>query len=249
MTELFTGCVLPALVSLICWLFWSRFVFRGMKSHPRLGAWAISSSLLLGFVSGYAFLKIAPWSVSSHWHWMPYCLIYVALILPVAQLFRDRSLVLTWISSAILFVPVAYLLTPKWELELPAGYYIAMIVMLMSVVAMCFGNPKSVSKAEPVSEVAEGGEKGNEDEREARTLLARQAWGHAFVMAATALATIVLVFLSGSLRFTQLMMLGASCFAAVVWSSSFRAQIGLAGAWFATLIVGMLYVAQVNSFS
>ena len=191
-------------------------------------------ALVGGFTVGYALLGLGQWSPKFFWHWLPYV---VLATLPVGPLLAGvgRQRVAGWVLMLGVVLWGGWLLVPTWE-HLEPSRATHMVVWMPAVIAPAsllapWDGNRHENKAPP--------------ERLPATLFVT-------ILTATMFFAVAIIFLSGSLRFSQLAgaafaaMLGVML--AVVLDRKGYGSSGIV-APFSILLGGLLLIARVDSHS
>jgi len=185
--------------------------------------WAASSGLLVGFQLGYWLLALGPSAPTAHWHWLPYLLTLPSVIGPVSRA-RGVRLVERTLLYALVTGGAVWVLVPTWPDLQPARP--AQIILWTACLVML------ASLFELLVDRLRGAS--------VPLLLA-------LIMACGA----IVLALSGSLRFAQILGAGSGALAGITIVQWFRAATGLEGLslTYAMLLGGALLIGRVNSFS
>ncbi len=219
LSDLLYGGVVPVLVAGVSCWLVQRSLPRDLGER-----YAATVAILAGFLTGYALLALAPWTPTAHWHWLPYALLGASVAGPIACAGSVR-----WFERIFLNIAVAtvagWLLVPTWEDLAPSRpvHVIAVVVCMTALAALL----------EPLARRMPG------------PLLPVILW-------LTMTAAAVVLALSGSLRFAQIgVAAAAACFGIMLVACSRRDTNSIAGIGlpFAVIIVGLLLIGRVNSFS
>ena len=195
---------------------------------------AATTALVGGFTLGYALLGLGQWSPRFFWHWLPYV---VLMALPVGPLLAGagKQRVVGVVLMLCVAIVGGWLLVPTWpHLEPPRAVY--MFVWIPAICVLAFSlDPLTRSRME--------------DELPRNNLPKGLLVG---TLTASMFLAVIIIFLSGSLRFTQLAGAGAAAMLgiamAVVISRKKYGVDGIAPA-FSLLIGGLLLIAFVDSHS
>ena len=231
LSDLLLGCVVPATASLMLWLLGQFLLLRRTHSsgevQPANYALLTIFSLLAGLLLGYGLLGVAPWIPKFHWHYWPYTLLTSCVIAAAAQFCSDKHAlkVLLVVSTAI---PVAWFLVPTWpDLQPSRMVYLVATVVFLTLVTFSYDRNFTRAKESNRGEIN---------------------YLH-LGLTASQISLVVLIFLSGSLRFTQLAMLAASCVIALQLIPKARCFFDTTAFPICAMQVGLLLVAEVHSFS
>lgn len=186
--------------------------------------WPASLAIAAGFAAGYALLKLAPWQATSHWHWTPHALFLAALLGPVATA-KGISLVERILIYAAAIWIAAWFVVPTYA-DLEPSRTIHLIVWPLYLLAIVV----------PLD------------------LLSRRMTGPLLpaIVSISLAASMVVIFLSGNAKFTQILGIGFAAMLGVTCSSFLsKEKPALLGAALpiTMLSAGYLLVAQVQSFS
>jgi len=213
------GGAIPAIVAIVVW-----FVIRRLLPGQFGENYPASISVLVGFLTGYGLLSLAPWTPTAHWHWLPYTMLGAAVIGPLCS-FRGLHKILSLLLALLITVLAGWLLVPTWDDLVPSRItYIIIFVAYVAVLA---------SLLEPLSKRVSG------------RLFGVVLWG-------TMTGAAIVLAASGSLRFSQIALAGAGAlFGCVVVAFLNKDSNPLQGValLFSTLVVGSLMIGRVNSFS
>ena len=218
------GFLAPALFAAVAMVAFHRLL-------PEKLANRIAATIALGggFVLGYALLALGEWSPRFFWHWLPYVVIGTLPAGPLIATTNWQRVAGIVITLAV-FVLGGWLLVPTWpHLEPSRMFYMAAWIPAVFALAMLL---------DPLT---------RDDGREVlpRSLLIT-------TMTATVFFEVVIIFLSGSLRFTQLAGAAAGAVLGVFMTLCLDRKVsGIAGVapTFVMLTAGLLLVAQVDSHS
>ncbi len=213
------GALVPAVVALAIYV-----TARRMLPGDAATRYPAALSVVGGFVTGYALLPWAPLNPSSHWHWLPYLALFTMLAGPVCL-----ATGVGWLERIALHVAVAivcaFVLVPTWEkLQTARLAYVIGLAASIAVISLLL-EPLAKRNNGPVFP----------------TLLV-------FVGATAA----VVLGLSGSMKFAQLAgVIAAVAFGSALGTVILRSESFWRGAVlpFTVLVLGLLFVGYVNSFS
>lgn len=196
-----------------------------------LGCWKVESfrsasasvALIGASVTGVLLLSWLPVVPDKHWQWLP-TLASIGCLLTVIAGNRARYIRLAVV--VVLALVASYTLVPNWKRleETIWGYRIAgVFVLIVYSLFTEFGTSRSDGRLASL------------------------------ILAITAIATSILMFCSGSLKFAQiggLIAAASLAWAAVLWSTQSR-NFNLAGAMpaYSVGIVGLLFCGYMNSYS
>lgn len=241
------GCVIPAATTIGMWLLVSTIssqIFASKSTEARdehaagglrsLDSAVITLAFLAGMLLGYGLLNAAPWTPKSHWHYWPYAVVLAGAVGVSAEIVVGRLLFARAVIYALATIAIAWFLVPTWE-DLSPSRTTYLVLTVVILVAVTFGVERTLGDAS-------GGGKTGADKP------ACCSYAQLF-LAAFQFTVVCLVFLSGSLRFTQLAMLPASCVIALQILPQSRNRLRNLAFPMAVAFAGMLLVAQVNSFS
>lgn len=237
LTDLSYGCIIPAVTALVLGLLAARTESTSShggdeKSKSALGDWLSSLGILIAFIAGvlvgYWLLALAPWTPKSHRDFWPYAVALACGIAWLGDNLLARFSILRYLLYALASVPIAWYLIPTWsDLEPDRTTYIAVMTAICTLTAA--GIDQTLQSP--------SGRSQSQDNYAHLTLVAFQ-----FVAVCT-------TFLSGTLRFTQIIMIPMACVVALQLFPSTRRMVHKLVFPIAIAFVGMLVIAQVNSNS
>ncbi len=219
LNEALLGFALPAVAAALALLLAKRCLSGDMSSR-----YAPSLALLVGFMLGYQLLGIGSWLPTSHWHWLPYALVFAAVLGPVANA-AGVGLGEKLMVYALAALVIAWQLAPTWANVDPAkSTQILICAAAVSVAAFAFDPlaQKSVGPFLP------------------------------FMLAIISVCAAVVVVVSGSLRLGQLTGIGAGAMTGIAIAAALGRQTGSLTAISLPLFVfltGTMWIGHVNSFS
>lgn len=217
--DLCLGGLLPAIVAGIV-----MFALRRCLVADLADRYSGSIALWAGFLCGYALIGLGPLLPATHWHWLWLTACAAALIGPIANAKGVRG-VERLLLYALLAVTSSWFLVPTWPDLVPdRGMHLA--VLAVALTGLMFGYQTLTTRLNG-------------------PWLPSQFW-------LTMTSASVLMALTESLRFAQIGIAGASgMFGCFVVSFFFRDKLALKGtaALVAMLILGLLYIGRVNTFS
>lgn len=219
LNEALLGFAVPAVVAALTLLLIKRCLPDDVGSR-----YAPSTAFVTSILVGYHFLGIAPWTPTAHWHWLPYALVLVCVLGPVANAtgvrIGERLLV-----YALLALVVAWHLAPTWANVAPAkSTQILVWAAAATVAALAFES------------------------------LAKKSAGPFLptVLAIICICASAVVVLSESLRLGQLTGIGAGAMTGIAIAAALGRQTGSLTAISLPLFVflaGTMWIGHVNSFS
>ncbi len=239
--DVLLGLVVPFATTLIA----TRLAWSWIRSRHLFGI-ACSLSVMGGFLLGYRLLELGPTIPRLDRDWVPYTTgiaLLPAMIPNQRRLWRYLQFVLLICCISL----AAWKLVPTWP-NLEPSRLIHIVIWSVYTFALSTGM-LFVARTHSVS-----GSTLPYDTEDAASSAPPERGGPLWVATmTTALATaVLLLMLSGSLRFAQTAGAGTAAFAGLIttlWLYRLRAALDSLGLVYSFLICGMMLTGQVNSFS
>ena len=200
------------------------FVVRKILPTEYGDRYAGSTAILCGFLLAYGLTDVGPWIPTSSWHWLTYATMVAAILGPVAS-----ASSMHFVERALVYIVLgsiaSWFLVPTWDTLEPSRItHLTLFTAMIVLLSLCL---------QLLEKRIEG------------PLIPTVLW-------MTMSAACVVLICSGSLRFTQIALAGASAIFGVALvcfvTKSENCTKGITPL-FAVMLVGILHIGYVNSFS